>query len=115
MFLSLQIYMLQAGVTLKFPREALVTENSSVPRIQLLTFRSSSFFIPQTDPPHQDTVLRQWVITAVVHGRKLSNLTEPVEITIQNIAVNNLLCLNRLFNDDLQVAVYQDNIFNRFK
>lgn len=51
-----------------------------------MTFRSSSLFIPEEAPP-QDVVLKQWVVTAVVNGRNVSNLTTPVEINIQNIQV----------------------------
>ncbi|XP_052213544.1 cadherin EGF LAG seven-pass G-type receptor 3-like isoform X1 [Dreissena polymorpha] len=73
-----------SGISLILPSEAL-TSSTGNSRIQLMTFRSSSFFIPLAEVPPQDVVLRQRVVSAVINGRKITNLSTPVEIKIQNI------------------------------
>ncbi|XP_052778661.1 adhesion G protein-coupled receptor L4-like [Mya arenaria] len=79
-------YTIPSGISLKLPPEALTSSNSAGnPRIQLMTFRSSSFFIPTEDIPPQEIVLKQRVVSAVIKGRSIKNLTSPVEIKIQNI------------------------------
>jgi len=80
---------LKSGITLKLPPEALSngTEGLGSPRLQLMAFRSSSFFIPEVDVPPQEVVVRQRVVSAVVQGRLVTNLTTPVEITIHDIEV----------------------------
>ena len=72
------------------PPEALTSDNQTNQRIQMMAFRSSSFFIPAEAPP-QDVVLKQWVVTAVVKGINISNLSDPVTIDIQNIQVGIVL------------------------
>ena len=72
---------------MKLPAEALTSSDEEFPRVQFLTFRSSSFFIPSDHVPDQEVVMKQWVVTAVVQGKKISNLSEPVEIILQNIQV----------------------------
>ncbi|XP_045164914.2 uncharacterized protein LOC123528907 isoform X2 [Mercenaria mercenaria] len=75
----------KGGINLKLPAEALTSSDAEeFPRIRLMTFRSSSFFIPEEAPP-QEVVMKQWVVSAVVQDRKLENLTTPVEITVKNI------------------------------
>lgn len=75
----------QEDISLKLPAEALSSEGAQeYLRLRLMTFRSSSFFIPEEAPP-QEVVMKQWVISAVVQDRKLQNLSTPVEITVKNI------------------------------
>ena len=83
---------MQSGISLTLPAEALKSSGDDFARLQLLTFRSSSFFIPSDHVPDQKIVMKQWVVTAVVQGRKISNLSEPVEIIFRNIEV----CLRTL-------------------
>ena len=75
---------------MKLPPEALASSEEEFPRVQLYTFRSSSFFIPSDHVPEQEVVMKQWVVTAVVQGRHVSNLSTPVEIVIRNIQVCHL-------------------------
>ncbi|WAR26342.1 LOW QUALITY PROTEIN: AGRG4-like protein [Mya arenaria] len=71
-------YTIPSGISLKLPPEALTSSNSAGnPRIQLMTFRSSSFFIPTEDIPPQEIVLKQRVVSAVIKGRSIKNLTSP--------------------------------------
>ncbi|KAL4226889.1 hypothetical protein ACF0H5_014867 [Mactra antiquata] len=73
------------GVSLKLPAEAFQTFSvQETPRIRLMTFRSSSFFIPEDAPP-PEVVIKQWVVSVVVQDRKLTNLSSPVEYIIKNI------------------------------
>ena len=85
-------FCMQSGISLTLPAEALKSSGDDFARLQLLTFRSSSFFIPSDHVPDQKIVMKQWVVTAVVQGRKISNLSEPVEIIFRNIEV----CLRML-------------------
>ena len=79
---------------MKLPSEALQSSEDEFPRVQLTTFRSSSFFIPSDHVPDQELVMKQWVVSAVVQGRTVTNLSIPVEIVIRNIEV----CLDYLFH-----------------
>ena len=72
---------------MKLPPEALASSEEEFPRVQFFTFRSSSFFIPSDNVPDQEVVMKQWVVTAVVQGRHVSNLSNPVEIILRNIQV----------------------------
>ncbi|KAK3581268.1 hypothetical protein CHS0354_032999, partial [Potamilus streckersoni] len=74
------------GVRLTLPKEALAgAETEDGHRLQFITFRTSSFFIPEKNAPPQNVVMKQWVVSAVVKGKPLKNLTSPIDILVKNI------------------------------
>ncbi|XP_061187542.1 adhesion G protein-coupled receptor B1-like [Saccostrea echinata] len=72
------------GVVLNVPKEVMKTSAKASMKLQIITYRTSAFFIPEIPTP-EEIVLKQRVLSATVQGVKIKNLSNPIHYTIPNI------------------------------
>lgn len=76
----------QTGVTLSVPKEVMKTSAKNSMKLQIITYRTSAFFIPHVPTP-EEIVLKQRVLSATVQGVRIKNLSNPIHYIIPNIEV----------------------------
>nr|KAG5695015.1 hypothetical protein BaRGS_015839 [Batillaria attramentaria] len=80
----------QMDVSITIPPEALQSEAEEVTsqgrqRLQLIGHRKSQFYIPNISGYNWDELQHQPVLTAIVTGKRVFNLTSPVVYKIRNL------------------------------
>lgn len=74
----------ETGVTLSVPKEVMKTSAKNSMKLQIITYRTSAFFIPHVPTP-EEIVLKQRVLSATVQGVRIKNLSNPIHYIIPNI------------------------------
>lgn len=96
----------QTGVELSVPKEVMKTSSQNSMKLQIITYRTSAFFIPDIPTP-EEIVLKQRVLSATVQGVKIKNLSNPIHYVIPNIEVRDycVACVNLFANFQLTASL----------